>query len=271
MTHLLLGAGQGAGAAGGGGGGAESTAFLARTSGLDTTHSNAYIALIDGLVADAVWAKLDMLHVYATQDATTALLNLVSTSYNGTTHGTPGFTADRGYQGVDGSGTVYIDTGFTPSSASSPKFVQNSAHISAWSVTNAAGTANGPIGLLSSGNNTCLFPKYNDNVTFYSRINGPGLAGASLSNAQGHFIANRLSSSTIQGYRNGSSVATNSSDTSAAVGSFPVLVLAVSNGGTPTGSPHQLAMASIGSSLSSTDVTNFYNRLRTFMTVVGVP
>jgi hypothetical protein len=30
-------------------------------------------------------------------------------------------------------------------------------------------------------------------------------------------------------------------------------------------------MASIGSSLSSTDVTNFYNRLRTYMTAVGVP
>jgi len=37
------------------------------------------------------------------------------------------------------------------------------------------------------------------------------------------------------------------------------------------GSNIQAAMASIGSSLSSTDATNFYNRLRTYMTAVGVP
>lgn len=270
MTLLLTGAGK-SGKAAGGGGGAEASAFLARTSGLDTTHRNAYIALIDGLVADGVWSKLDMLHVYATQDTVTAQLNLISTSYPATLHGSPAFTADRGYQGVDASTTVWIGTGFTPSSVSSPKFVLNSAHISAWSVTNAAGTTNGPIGAqpASTGHAT-IFPKYNDNVTTYMRLNSTGLLSASISNASGHFIANRSASGALQSYRNGGSIAT-SSDASTSVPNAEVFTLSVNTSSGPLGSPHQVAMASIGSSLSSTDVTNFYNRLRTFMTVVGVP
>jgi hypothetical protein len=37
------------------------------------------------------------------------------------------------------------------------------------------------------------------------------------------------------------------------------------------GAGYQIAMASIGSSLNSTEATNFYNRLRTYMTSMGVP
>lgn len=38
---------------------AETTAFLARRSGLDAMHVAAYKALINGLMADGVFAKLD--------------------------------------------------------------------------------------------------------------------------------------------------------------------------------------------------------------------
>ena len=37
--------------------------------------------LIDGLVSDGVWAKLDALYVLAQQNQTDALLNLIGTSY----------------------------------------------------------------------------------------------------------------------------------------------------------------------------------------------
>ena len=43
--------------------------------------------LIDGLVSDGVWAKLDALYVLAQQNQTDALLNLVGTSYSLTTLG----------------------------------------------------------------------------------------------------------------------------------------------------------------------------------------
>jgi len=61
------------------------------------------------------------------------------------------------------------------------------------------------------------------------------------------------------------------STTSQAVINFNFITLGVRKSGTTAGSAYQCAMASIGSSLNGTDATNFYNRLRTYMTAVGVP
>ena len=59
-----------------------SQAYLARTVGGNEGGNGANIAtLIDGLVADGVWAKLDALYILAQQNQTDALLNLVGTSY----------------------------------------------------------------------------------------------------------------------------------------------------------------------------------------------
>jgi hypothetical protein len=248
---------------------AEATAFLARTSGLDTTHTNAYVALINGLVADGIWSKLDMLHVYATQDSTTALLNLVSTSFSGTVYGAPTFTADRGFTGTNGSSSVYIDTGFNATTAPSPKFTQNSGHVSAWSVVDVGAIGNAAIGVIASGYQTTLYPKFTDNNAYY-RVNSLA-TGTANATPTGHYLARRSTSSSIDGYKNGSLAINNSSTTSAAPVNFNFYTLAANNNGTAAGSSHQVAMASIGSSLTATEVTNFYNRLRTYMTAVGVP
>ncbi len=252
--------------------GAEASAFLARTSGLNGAHNLAYIALINGLVSDGVWSKLDFLHIYATQDSTTALLNLVSSSYPGTTHGSPTFAADLGYTGATGS-TVYIDTGFNPTSASSPKFVQNSAHISAWVVTNIQSTT-GPAGAYNNAVNahTYILPYYTDNKAYF-RTNCTASAGGdgfAHTDSRGHFLANRSSSTAIQGYLGGSSVVSNASSASTLLNNN-IYTVGTNSGGTPGGTGLQVAMASAGSSMSSTDATNFYNRLRTYMTAVGVP
>jgi hypothetical protein len=274
MSLTLLGAGRGGGTGGGGGGGGPTaSAFLARTSGLDATHTNAYIALLDGLDTDGLTSKLDVLHVYATQDSTTALLNLIQNLYNGVAHGSPTFTADRGFTGVDGSTSVYIDTGFNPSTASSPKYVRNSAHVSAWSLRSAvagSGSSGLIIGAQNSGVQTNIFPRYNDGNQLF-RVNGSATAGVANADGTGHYLANRSASNAVQGYKNGSSVLTNS-DASVAVFNSNIYVLAQNDTATPaTGFGGQVPMASIGSSLSSTDATNFYNRLRTYMTTVGVP
>ncbi len=245
-------------------------AFLARTSGLDGTHITAYTNLINGLDTDGLFAKLDFLHVYATQDSATALLNLVSTSFNGTSHGSPTFTADRGYTGVESSNTVYIDTGFTPSSGT-PQYTQNSAHLSAWALNNIT-SGHPAIGLVSSGapNESDLYVKFSDNNTYY-RVNGAGASGFANATAIGHYIGTRTSSSNVDGYKNGSSVGSTSgsSQVTTALGNF--YTLGINSDATPLGSGHQLAAASAGAAFNSTEASNFYTRLRTFGTAVGVP
>jgi antitoxin component of RelBE/YafQ-DinJ toxin-antitoxin module len=253
---------------------AEVAQFLTRTSGLDATHTNAYTALINGLVADGIWAKLDVLHVYATQNQTTALLNLVSTSYNGLALGAtlPTFTADRGFLGgVDAAFSGYIDPVFNPATAVSPKHVRDSAHISAWSLTNLNSIIEVAGAVIASTWLTGILTRFTDNSAYFY-VNTTLNTGAAVANSIGHYIANRSSSSSVEGYKNGASLVINASNPSIAPANLAMFACAYNLSGTGVKtSGNQLAMMSIGASLNTTDATNFYNRLRTYMTTVGVP
>jgi hypothetical protein len=252
-----------------GGPSSQTLQFLARTSGLDATHTSAYTALIDGLVADGVWSKFDVLYIYATQNTATAQLNLISSSYPATLNGAPAFTVDRGYTGVNASTTVYINSGFNPTTAGSPQYSLNSAHISAWGVTNTE-TDYGVMGARAA--NSCmaqLIPLYVDNRIYFA-LNAINTLQVSNSDARGYWICNRTDANNIQAYKNGASFGTSASSVNSLI-NLNYYVLAFNDNGTIRGAGNQLAMASIGSSLSATDATNFYNRLRTYMSVVGVP
>jgi hypothetical protein len=248
--------------------GTEAAAFLVRTSGLDATHTNAYAVLINGLVADGIWAKLDVLHVYNTQNATTANLNLLGNIYNATPTNAPTFTADQGYTGAS-SGTKYVGTGFTPSTATSPKFTQNSAHVSIWSLTDGVTGSALIMGCTGSGTAvTGMHARYTGDVSHFY-VNSTTDVGAANSSSIGHFLANRSSSSATQGYKNGVLLANETSNTSVAVNTREIFVVGQNQNGTPLGSPYQAAMASIGSSLSQADVSNFYSRLQTYMGLIA--
>src|SRR5712671_3147809 len=111
---------------------AQTTAFLARTSGLSLTESTAYRNLINGMVSDGTFQLLDIFYILATNTTTTAALNLCGTSFSLVTHGSLTFTADIGYTG-DGS-TGYLDTQLAPSAG--VNFTQNSGSIGAYVQTN---------------------------------------------------------------------------------------------------------------------------------------
>jgi hypothetical protein len=257
--------------------GPQAAAFLARTSGLDSTHINAYTALINGLAIDGVWNKLDVLYVFATADSTTASLNLINTSFGAVLHGSPTFTADRGFTGVDGSSTVYIDTGYTAST--SGQWNLNSGHISGWCVTNVQSTSAGGTLLGYNGPNTSgtpqtnIIPRYSDGNAYF-RVNdspAPPSSGTANASSIGHWVASRTGSNATAGYHNGSAFLTPNAGTGT-VPARKILVLAADvNGTVGAGTSNQMAMASIGAGLTSGDVSNFYSRLRTYMTAVGVP
>jgi hypothetical protein len=283
VTGFSLGIAAGVGSATGAGSsnvvGTRNTAgeFIARTSGLDSTHTTAYTDLIDGLIADGVWSKLDVLYIFATSSTGNALLNLISTSFTGTSHGSPSFAADRGYTGVDASSTVYIDSGFNPTTASSPHFVTNSCHVSAWCVT-AVTAGSAAAGVLigagaGAGNQTALFARYNDGKAYFRINDGTASAGITNASSIGHWIADRTGSSASVAYKNGASFGTPNA-ASGTLQNNTINVLTYNNSGSglaSTGTGGQLAMASIGSGLTATDASNFYSRLRTYMTAVGVP
>jgi hypothetical protein len=253
------------------------TAFLARTSGLNATHVNAYSNLICGLASDGVLPKLDVLYVFTTQDATTALLNLVSSSYNATAVGSPAFVADQYYLGQLGSSSVYIDSNFNPSTASSPNYTQNAAHISVWSLNNDS-TGNAAIGAATSGSGNIPWENMITQATgnMFPRVNtdGSSVGGGqaiAVPSGIGQFMAVRTDSTHVVGYYNGGSATTLSGQTSHALLNLNLYCLGQNANGTAIGIAQQQAAVSFGGLLTATDVSNFYTRLRTYLTALGVP
>jgi hypothetical protein len=235
-----------------------------------------YRNLINGLVSDSggLWAKLDALYFLATDTAAHALLNLKSTSFNATAVGSPTFTADQGYAGTDASAVKYLDSGFNPATAGGA-YTQNSAHVLVWSNTNAQSTSSGggAIGVAStsSTNVTEIYPRYPTN-TFYARINdGAGSSGVANNDSTGLFVATRSGASAQNGYKN----AVDQGITPVASGALPSTNIAIIGfnmvtGGHNSGSALQYSAASIGGSLTATNVTNLYALLGAARTAVGL-
>jgi hypothetical protein len=255
------------GAGNGGGDAPQTTAFLARANAvttLDATHTNAYKALINGGVADGWFQKLDLLFIFATQSSGVALLNLPSATYSAAGVSSPTFTVDRGFTGNGTSS--YVTTNFIPSTAVGANLTQNSGSVSGWNLTAAVSTAP----LVSAGNGTTglqIYPQFATNNT-YLRVND---AASFLTNSviTGHFLGNRDSSTTRQGYLNGSVLGTYGTVNSAPLNATAVTVLF--DNVASSFATNQVAEMSVGGNLTPTDVSNFYSRLRAYMTSVGVP
>lgn len=217
--------------------------------------------LIVSLKSAGVWSILDVLYVLAAANSQAALINWKSPgTFNGTVNGSPTFTADRGFTGTQSSTTQWGDTGFNPSTAGG-SFTQNSAHLSVWSLTSLGGEA--CIGLADTGYKSQIFPRDTSPDDFqYFRINSGGSGGFSVPNADGSgfYVANRSSSSAIQGYKD-TSVAGTATDTSAALANRNIFFLGFNNAGTVTGSNMQLAALTIGGSLDATAEANLRNAL----------
>jgi hypothetical protein len=257
---------------GGGAASAETTAWLARAPGLDAAHIAADTAFIDGLVADGIWSKFDVIRVFATQTSAAALLNMVSASYPGVIHGSPVFTADRGFTGVDTSTTVWIGSGFNPSTAGG-KYTQNSAHLSSWIISNTGSTQPG-FGYANSGstNVAYIWVRFVSDGNSYNRINVAGVGNGNVPAAYtGHFVGNRSGPSQLDYYRNGVSYFTNGVTGSLALLNLEFYEIALNNNGVADGAANQVAMDTIGSSLTAAEWALFYARARTRMTAVGVP
>lgn len=278
-SMTLLGAGK---APSSGGACSQATTFLARTT-LTGTDATNYTTLICAWVSNGTISGdllttgcgltpplFDAIYIFATHDATNALLNICGTNYTALNASGLTFTAYSGFTGI--SGTAFLSTQFNPTTAISPNFVQNSAHLSIWNLTN--GTNGVPSVSDDGGTSNNIFSKYTDN-NIYARVNDGGSAGFSITDPRGLLLGNRSSSTARQLYQNasttllGGTTATYGSVPSSAPANNNIELLGNTAGGGAVG--NTLAGASIGASLTSTQVTNFYTPLRTYMTAVGVP
>ncbi len=228
--------------------------------------------LIVGLKADGLWTKLDRLWLFAAENAGSALIDLV---YNWTatvTGHAPSFTIDRGYAG-DGS-TTYIDTAFNPSS-DGQQYTLNSASLHLWDNTSHASDATESMGANDGSGNFADIGVFSNFAAdgFFLRMNTGTIKTLPGGASQGLGTGNRSSVSTEEAYHNGVSLGqvTSGADT-IAIPSFKIFIGGTNNAGTfSNGTTDQFAAAAMGSSFNATQMANFYARLRTYMTAVGVP
>ncbi len=228
-------------------------------------------ALIVGLKGDGVWTKLDRLWLFAAENTASALTDIVADQL-ATSHGsTISFTIDRGYQGTSSSSdNDYIDSGFNPTTAGSPKFIQDSAMLAAWSGTNSATTNDFLVGNLVDF--TCqIDPREADNKGYFDINSGSsfGFNVIGVTDSTGWWAGDRNAASgtgCLLGYQNGSQVATGSTASTTPTNSNIIFMGSQAS----YRSSRQSCAGAIGGHLTGTDHANLYTRLRTYMTAVGV-
>jgi hypothetical protein len=246
----------------------QATTFLARTSGLSGTETAAYKALICGMVTDGTWSLMDALYIFATNNTTTAKLNLVSTSYTATVNGTLTFTADTGWTG-DGS-TGYLDTGFNPTSASG-HYSLNSATLGVYDLTSRAANISTQIGVLDLGASSISYI-----AAFFSGggswdMNGLSYNSTSgVTTSQGSWLASRTTNMLISYYQNGSLIGSNPAEASVAIQNADVYIFCYNNSGPMSVTSDQLSAAWIGGGLNSTQAANVQSRINNYMKALGI-
>ncbi|HYT40779.1 MAG TPA: hypothetical protein VEP90_00405 [Methylomirabilota bacterium] len=257
-------------------------AVVAKGGTVSDSRKNLIYPFVNGLIADGVWGVFDRFWLFGAENETAALLDLVNLQ-TAVKNGAPSFTVNQGYTGVDLSTTVYIDSSFNPATASGVNYLQTSAHVSVWVNTNVVST-NGAsaIGIhnATTGIRSLVNPRdAADNLFCRANTNTGGPAGVSNTNAVGFYIsdvAGGPTNATCTGYKNGSQVVQTTTQTSGSLADLTgnVYILncnTVAGTAAQSGCGCQVTAASIGGHLTAAQVTSFYNRLRTYMTGIGVP
>lgn len=247
----------------------EATNFLGRTSGLNATHRSAYTTLICGMVTDGTWSGLTGLYIFATQDQTTALLNLVSTSFSpaGTT-GSPPFAADTGFTTSTGK---YITPGFTSATGQ-----RDSVLYTFYTRTSGTASNQCQFGSISGVTFAWVQLCLNDGGVIDMNVNDlAGSPGSSPADVQGQWAAVRSGGSATALYKNTSTtpVGTTSAASQSPVGETQALIVGGEVISGSTGSfafSGNVAAFSYGTYPGSASATiAFMNRINCFLTAVG--
>lgn len=219
--------------------------------------------LVKRLKATGIWAKLDLLHVYAAHTEQAALLNWKSPgTFDGTSVSGMLFTADQGFTG-DASAD-YIDTGWV-ANTNGVNYTQNAASFGAWSRT--AGTGAGiDLGLATQGAARVLFRNASNQISA-GRINDAtnSLMASSITDGSGLTAVERPSSATKHVYKNGAV----GSDVSVASTGRPATAFHVGGEGGSGTSSRQFAMFFAGGALGAAGQLTFYSAVQAYMQAIG--
>jgi hypothetical protein len=256
-------------AAGGGGGytvlDSDAQAFITAASISDDTQKQAVDELVLDLKAASLWTKMYAVYPFVGGSSTTHSYNLKATgshqiTWNGTvTHNSSGITPN--------GTTGYGDTNLQPSSIMSA----NDAHVSIYCRTNSQSSA---ISMGSRNSSTT-----NLNFTLRNLSNAldgnmwdstNGRLQPTVTDSRGHFILTRRSSTSVEAYRNGSSLATGTNASTSGPSTNDFFIGAWNfDGSASNHSSRNYAFVSIGTALSDTEAADLYTCVQDYQTFLS--
>jgi hypothetical protein len=253
---------------------AQTTAFLARTSGLNGTETAAYRALINGMVSDGTFTLMDFLYIFATNTTTTANLNLCSTAFFITTTAAPSFVSDVGYTG-NGT-TQFLNTNFNPAT-SGVQVSSNSNSLGVY-ITNSRAASGSQTDMGCQNAAGTIFTYINalsDSTGINAELNSFTFpASFATAATPAGFSALTRNATTLSAYKNNSSTALSpspESDTALGLPSNPYYLLAFNANGTVSSpAPDTMTSAFAGAGLTGAQFLLVSNRINSFMTALGI-
>lgn len=243
----------------------DAASFFTRAGITDPTQQNAINDLVIQLKNAGIWNSFVALYPFVGGTAGTHSHNLKSSAYQITWNGSPTHSAS----GVKGDGsTSYGDANFVPSTSG---IGLNSTHFSCY--INQADSVNGcqmggPVTIASA--EQFQFFQSLGGTTFFD-CHGTGTAritGTPPANT-GMFTGSRTATNAIALYRNSTSYAT-ASGASETLSSSEVFLFGRSNSGAlnmPTDA--RIALMSIGTGLSTLELSAFYTAVQAYQTALG--
>lgn len=218
------------------------------------------------LKAASIWTSIDVLYILAAADSQAASINWKNPGTNSlTTTATVTFTADDNAAGDGVSG--FLDCNYNASTFGGA-FTQDSAFAAGWSRT--SGQANtSAVGWFDGTDGVTISPRTtNDNAGY--RINQASQSNTSngtVTDGVGFFAANRSASNAIQMYKNGSSIGSQST-VSTALNNHNFN--AVGSAAAASFNTRAWAAVAFGGSLSAGNHLNLYNALNLYMAPLGI-
>ncbi len=258
-------------ASGGGGYDSDAQAFfdaVVANGGTISTATKGYVnTFVLAAKANSYWSKLSRINLFCGDQlaavavplkaggasALDTLTNFVSGDYSEST-------------GLTGNGSSkYLDTGWTPITQAT----QNDTHIAIYNRSSSSGGTN-----VSGAEGSSLFlvyVPYSDGSVYSDQYNdSTGRVSGAIGTPYGFLVTSRTASNSHVIYRNGSSVSTstNSGGTVTAI-SNSVYIFANHSSGPQSYGSNTFGSYSIGSGLTSGDVSNYNTDLEAFQDSLG--
>lgn len=238
----------------------DALAFINAAGITDGTQISAINSLVVDLKDNGLWEKFHVIYPFVGGTASSHSYNLVNPSAYQVLWSSSGVTHNA--NGITGNGsTGYGDTQYVI-----PSSLQNNFHISVYVRNNLDSKC--AIGCLNNGSTvfTQIYPKIAN--LFEADIHQNTSTTVSNNNSQGFYLANRLTSSTVKGYKNNTEVI--SSGTASLPTPNTSLFLLARKGSTIQDySSYNLGFGSIGVGLTAGENSLLYSIIQQFQISIG--